>query len=45
VRVLENSLDNIKTALKLAREVEVKLGNPPRKPKRVTIASLLTLRT
>jgi hypothetical protein len=40
VRVLENGPDNIKTALKLAREVEVILGDATKKPKGVTIASL-----
>ncbi len=39
-RVLENGPDNIKTALKLAREVEVILGDATRNSKGVTIASL-----
>ncbi len=43
VRVLENGPDNIKTTLKLAREVEGILGDTTRKPKGVTIASLQDL--
>ncbi len=39
-RVLENGPDNIETALKLAREVEIILGDATRKPKGVTITSL-----
>ncbi len=43
VRVLESGPDNIKIALKLAREVEVILGDTTRKPKGVTISSLQDL--
>jgi len=43
VRVLESGPDNIKTALKLAREVEVILGDTTRKPKGVTISSMQDL--
>ena len=43
VRVLESGPDNIKNALKLAREVEVILGDTTRKPKGVTIASMQDL--
>ncbi len=43
VRVLESGPDNIKTALKLAREVEVILGDTTRKPKGVTISSIQDL--
>jgi hypothetical protein len=43
VRVLESGPDNIKTALKLAREVEVILGDTTRKPKGVTLSSLQDL--
>ena len=40
VRVLESGPEDIRTALKLAREVEVILGDASRRPKGVTIANL-----
>jgi hypothetical protein len=40
VRVLKSGPDNIKTVLKLAREVEVILGDTTCKPKGVTISSM-----
>ena len=40
VRVLESGPEDIRVALKLAREVEVILGDASRRPKGVTIASL-----
>ena len=43
VRVLESGPENIKTALKLAREVEVILGDASKKPKGITIATLQEL--
>ena len=43
VRVLENGPEDIRTALKLAREVEVILGDASKRPKGVTIASLADL--
>jgi hypothetical protein len=43
VRVLENGPDNIRTALKLAREVELILGDTTKKPKGSTIVSLQDL--
>ena len=43
VRVLENGPEDIRTALKLAREVEVILGDASKRPKGVAIASLADL--
>jgi hypothetical protein len=43
VRVLESGTENVKTALKLAREVEVILGDAAKRPKGVTVATLQEL--
>ena len=43
VRVLESGPENVKSALKLAREVEVILGDAAKKPKGVTVATLQEL--
>ena len=43
VRVLESGPENVKTALKLAREVEVILGDAAKRPKGVTVAALQEL--
>ena len=43
VRVLESGPENIKSALKLAREVEVILGDAAKRPKGVTVAALQEL--
>jgi hypothetical protein len=43
VRVLESGPENVKTALKLDREVEVILGDAAKRPKGFTVAALQEL--